>query len=53
MTDEPPGLGIHILTGEHLKRLLWLVHEGEHPEVTYMTLYANATHVSTEGDEDE
>ena len=56
MDDDPPALGIHFLTGEHLKDLLWLVHQGGHPEVVYMEMYAASAHVSeeelTEGDDD-
>lgn len=39
------GLGVHMLMGETLKELLWRVHEGEHPEVVYMEMYANADHI--------
>lgn len=43
--DEIPGLGIHMMRGEVLKHLLWRVFEGEHPEVVYMEMFANADHV--------
>lgn len=55
--DQPEPLGVHFISGEHLKRLLWFVHEGEHPEVVYMQMYAGSEHVTedelrAEGDEE-
>ena len=35
-----------MITGEALKRLLWVVHEGTHPEVAYIEMYVNSEHMT-------
>jgi hypothetical protein len=44
--NEPPSLGVHVMTGETLLKLLRRVQYGENADEVYAEMYANADHLS-------